>query len=194
MHPTRTLFLRLCLGATILIMMTGCAGRSGAPGSPVATQQELEPYNGAWVLERGNAPRGEGIRMDLPLERLGGPSETAKNDLLAAVAAYPRSFTLEISDSIFTLSANPPEQSLSLPMDGSRGQIKSEGGRSRTFGSIRWNDGAVTIDRSFPANGWISDHFQLTGGGRLVITRTSGFGEWDGTGSVRLVYSRGAGS
>ena len=192
MRPTRPLFLSPCLGATILITMTGCASRSGGPGSPVPTQLELEPYNGTWIVERSDSD-APGVRLGVPLQRIGGPSEAAKIELLAALVEYPRVLTLEISDSIFALTADSPDQSLTLPMDGSRSQIRSEGGRSRTYGSITWNDGAPTIERQFPENGWISDHFQLTGG-RLVITRTSGFGEWEGRGSLRLVYLRDAGT
>lgn len=69
--------------------------------------------------------------MGIPPERIGGPSETARNELAAAVAAYPRSFTPDIFDPILAMTTDPPDQSLTLPVDGTRSQIKSEGGGGR---------------------------------------------------------------
>lgn len=178
--------------APAIMTVTGCASGSGVPAS--VELAGLEPYNGTWILDRSATPESggvRGIRFDLPLEHLGGPPESARNELLAALRVYPRSFTLEITDSIFRLSANAPEETLALPLDGSRIHVESQQVRGGIRVGITWNDGAPAVERSFRANGWILDRYRLTEDGMLIVERTSGFGQWEGTGALRLVYSRG---
>ncbi len=154
---------------------------------------DLDALNGTWVLDRTAATaESDGIRLALPRERIGGPPESAKDELVAASTVYPQSFTLEITDSIFMLSANPPEESLALPMDGSRIQIESQQVRGGIRVGITWHDGVPTVERSFRADGWMLDRYRLIGDGMLVVERTIGFGQWEGTGSHRFVYSRRA--
>ena len=160
------------------------AGCASSPGGQGPDPGDLELYNGDWFFDAEASRRSEFHYWTRDPVTDDEPPQSAQDELLTAVELWPAAFTLELTDSVFRVVASPPESSFNLPLDGSW----LETGETRV--RFTWLRDQPFIERSFPSNGWLSDHYELTGEGTIVITRKMGFGTHEAEGWLRFAYRR----
>jgi len=85
-----------------------------------------------------------------------------------------------------------------LPIDGTEAEVLAEDGVVEQSITLRWDNGMPVVRRTLPDVGWVSDRFELTEDGALVVTRTAAMTnnrgtEVRGTGEVEIAYVRGSG-
>ena len=156
-------FLRPALAAVagaIVMAAAGCA--TGAqPIPPIAT---LEPYNGEWVLEATERPPAS---MQF-LSTDGFLTESMGK--LADMMTRSEHMALEVNDSVFRVSSDKPGFSFSLPVDGTPIEVQDEDGEVVQSMTLSWIEGTPVVRRTLPGIGWVSDRYELTADGALVIT------------------------
>jgi len=173
-----------------VLATAACAGRSGPqPAPPLAT---LEPYNGEWVLDAANrstaglqfaSTDGHGISSET-MEKIGG-----------ILMMRAEQLALEVNDTVFRLSGDEPAFSLSLPMDGTPVEVQAEDGDGASSMTLSWSEGMPVVRQTLPGIGWVSDRYEVTADGGLVITRRASVrnvrgAEVEGSRPVELVYVR----
>ena len=177
-------------GASVLAA-AGCASRPGVQPIP----ETLEAYNGEWVLE--TADRAPGRLQFMSRDGSGFSSKTGQR-ILAMLGIRAERFVLQVSDSVFRVSSDEPGSSFSLPMDGTPLEVRAEDGEVQTM-TLTWRDGTPVVRRTLPGTGWVSDRFELTADGALVIVRTAAMRntrgiDVEGTQAVQLAYIRSTGT
>ena len=189
-----TRFLRTAIigvaGASVLAA-AGCASRGRIP--EIAT---LAPYNGEWSLE-ATQPARQGVQF-ASQDGYGFTRATGQR-IVAAMGIRAERFVLEVSDSFFRVSSDEPGFSFALPIDGTPVEIPGEDDAVEQSIALTWDQGTPVVRRTLPGAGWVSDRFELTGDGALVVTRTAAMrnfrgNEVGGMGGVELAYTRGSGS
>ncbi|MCY4399396.1 MAG: hypothetical protein OXE96_08675 [Gemmatimonadetes bacterium] len=177
-------------GASVLAA-AGCASRS----APVPDIVTLHAYNGEWVLEAGErAPVG---MQFISQDGYGFTSEAA-GKIVGAMAIRTERFRLEVSDSIFRISSDQQGSSFALPIDGTAIEVPGQDGEVQSL-TLTWDRGAPVVQRAIPGVGRVSERFELTGDGALVLTRTgalrnSGGRVVEAVGMRELFYTRNHGS
>lgn len=174
---------RLCF-AMVAASTLAVAGCAGAPGGRAPDPGELALYNGDWVFDPEASRRSELHYWARDPVTDDEPPQSVQDELLTAVEHWPAMFTLELTDSVFSVVADPPEFSFDVPLDGSW----LETGDTRV--KFTWLRRRPFVERSFPSNGWLSDHYELSGEGMIVITRKMGFGTHEAEGWLRFAYRR----
>ena len=174
-------------GASVLAA-AGCAGRRG-PTPEIAT---LEPYNGEWAIAA--TPHTQNRVQFASGDGYGFTSQTGQT-IGAVMGMRAERFVLEVSDSIFRVSGDEPNLAFSLPMDGTPVEVHGEDGEAQQSVTLSWDEGTPVVRRTFPGVGWVSERFELTADGVLVITRTAAMrnyrgSEVRGTGTVEVAYHR----
>ena len=174
---------RLCIAmvAAATLAGVGCATSPGGQGPDPA---DLALYNGDWVFDPEASRRSEFHYWTRDPVTDDEPPQSVQDELLTAVELWPSGFGLQLTDSVFSVVASPPEFSYHVPLDGSW----LETGDTRV--KFTWLRGKPFVERSFPSNGWLSDHYELTGEGMIVITRKMGFGTHEAEGWLRFAYRR----
>lgn len=172
---------RSAIAAATVLAAAGCASPSGvqAPDGP-----RLQPYSGTWLFDPDASRRSEfrfWVRNPVTDDE---PPQAVQDDLLAAAEVWPARFTLAITDSLFNVSADAPESSLALPLDG--GWVEADGFRTR----ITLRRGNPFVERGYASNGWMRDQYVLTEDGALVITRKLGFFTNEADGWLEFTYRR----
>ena len=173
----------LCLGmaAAAALTASGCAS---SPGDPSPDPGDLELYNGDWFFDAEASRRSEFHYWTRDPVTDDEPPQSVQDELLTAVEHWPAAFNLELTDSVFRVVASPPDFSFSLPLDGS--WVETGDTRVR----FTWLRDLPFVERAFPSNGWLSDHYELDGEGSIVITRKIGFGTHEAEGWLRFAYKR----
>ena len=102
-------------------------------------------------------------------------------------------FVLAVNDSVFRVSSAEPAFSFSLPVDGTPVEVLGEDGEVTQSNTLSWREGTPVVRRTIPGAGWVSDRYELTADGALVITRTAGLrnvrgAEVEGSRPVEIVY------
>lgn len=174
---------RLCLAIAGAATLAG-AGCASAPGGGAPDPGDVESYNGAWVFDPDASRRSEFHYWTRDPVTDDEPPQSVQDELLTAVERWPAMFTLELTDSVFSIVASPPEFSFKAPLDGSW----LETGNTRV--KFTWRQGRPFVERSFPSNGWLSDLYELTDDGMIVITRNIGFGTHEAEGWLRFAFRR----
>jgi len=177
-------------GATLLAVV-GCAS-GPVPAPDVVT---LLPYNGEWVLD---AAGREPVGLQFASRDGYGFTAVTTRRFVAVMAVRAERFRLEVSDSIFRLSGDQPAFSAAIPLDGNPIEVLGEDGEVQQSVTLTWEAGTPVVRRRIPAVGWVSDRFELTRDGALVLTRTggmrnSGGREVEATQVRTFVYTRQTG-
>ena len=189
-----TRFLRPALigiaGVSVLAA-AGCASRGQIP--EIAA---LQPFNGEWSLATAQ-PTRRGVQF-VSQDGNGFTRETGQK-IVAVLGIRAERFVLEVSDSSFQISSNEPGFSFSLPIDGTTIEVPAENGEVEQSMTLTWDHGAPVVRRTLAGAGWVSDRFELTGGGALVVTRTAAMTnnrgmDVGGMGGVEFAYVRSSGS
>jgi hypothetical protein len=178
-------------GASVLAT-GGCASR----GAPVPDIVTLHPYNGEWVLE---AMERERVRVQFADRDGQGFTSVTLPSIGAVITIRAERFGLEVSDSIFRLSSDEPGFSAAVPVDGTPFELPGEDGKPDQSITLRWDEGTPVIRREVVGIGWVSERFELTGDGALVLKREAAVRNArgrvvDGVGGVEFVYTRDTGS
>ena len=170
--------------ATVVAATLAVAGCASSPGGQAPDPGDLALYNGDWVFDPEASRRSEFHYWTRDPVTDDEPPQSVQDELLTAVEHWPAGFTLELTDSVFSVVATPPEFSFNVPLDGSW----LETGNTRV--KFAWLRNRPFVERSFPSNGWLTDHYELTGDDMIVITRKIGFGTHEAEGWLRLAYRR----
>ncbi len=179
------------IAAAGVLATVGCASRT----VPVPDVLTLHAYNGEWVLEASaRAP----VRVQFISRDGYGFSSRKTGKMGLAMAILAERFRLEVSDSIFRVSSDQPEFSFSIPVDGAPIEVPGQDGEVQSL-TLTWDRGAPVVERTIPDVGRVSDRFELTGEGALVLTRTgamwnSGGRMVDAAGTREFLYTRNTGS
>lgn len=176
-------------GASTLVA-AGCASRGRIP--EIAT---LAPYNGEWVLE---AVQSTGQRLQFVSPEGSGFVRGTGQRLAAALATRAERFVLEVSDSAFRVSSDQPGFSFTVPIDGTAIEVVAEDGGLAQSLALGWDNGVPVVRRTLSGSGWVSERFELTADGALIITRTAAQtnnrgADVRGTGEVAVAYVRSTG-
>lgn len=180
------------IAGAILLAGGGCAGRP-APAPDIVT---LLPYNGEWVLD---AAGREPVGLQFASRDGYGFNGAAMRKVVAVMAVRAERFRLEVSDSIFRLSGDQPGFSAAIPIDGTPIDVLGEDGEVQQSLTLTWEAGTPVVRRTVPGVGWVTDRFELTADGTLVLTRTgvmrnTGGRVVEATGRPEFVYTRDPGS
>ena len=178
-------------GASVLAA-AGCASR-GAPAPDIAA---LHPYNGEWVLE---AAEGERVRVQFADRDGHGFAPLTFPSIGAVITIRAERFGLEVSESTFRISSDEPGFSVAVPMDGTPVELPGEDGRADQSITLSWDEGTPVVRREVVGIGRVSERFELTGDGALVLRREAAVRNArgtivDGVGELELTYTRDAGS
>ena len=184
--------LRLALAVASVLATAGCAGHPVVQ-PPIAT---LEPYNGEWVLEV--ADRSPGPLQFMSRDGYGFTRETGQ-EILMIMGIRAERFVLEVTDSIFRVSSDEPGFSFALPVNGTPIEVLSEDGEVVQSMTLTWEQITPVVRRTVPGAGWVSDRFELSADGALVVARTGAMSNVRGrqvqaTRPVEFVYARSTGS
>ena len=156
-------------GITVASVLATAACASGPQPTPaIAT---LQPYNGEWVLEA--ADRGPTRLQFASTDGHGIASETMEK-IGAILVMRVEHVALEVNASVFRVSSDEPAFSFSLPVDGTPVEVLGEDGEVTQSIGLSWSEGTPVVRRTLPGVGWVSDRFELTADGALIITRTAG--------------------
>ncbi len=153
-------------GAPVLAVV-GCAA-GPVPAPDIVT---LLPYNGEWVLEAADR---EPVALHFASRDGYGFTAVTTQRFGAVMAVRAERFRLEVSDSIFRLSGDQPGFSAAIPLDGAPIEVLGEDGEVQQSLTLRWEAGTPVVRRTIPGVGWVSDRFELTRDGALVLTRAGG--------------------
>ena len=150
-----------------LLAVVGCAA------SPVSAPNivTLLPYSGEWVLEAADR---EPVGLHFASRDGYGFSRVTTQTFVAVMAVRAERFRLEVSDSVFRLSGDQPGFSAAIPLDGTSIDVLGEDGEVQQSLTLTWEAGTPVVRRRIPGVGWVSDRFELTSDGALVLTRTGG--------------------
>lgn len=178
-------------GAGVLAT-AGCTGRRGQVPEPAA----LQPYNGEWALDAVQ-PSREGIQIT-STDGYGFTRQTSQM-LVAAMGIRAERFVLELSDSIFRVSSDEPGFSYALPIDGGLVEIMGEDGEVEQSITLTWDRGTPVVRRRLPGVGLVSERFELTEDGALMVIRTAAMrnvrgNEVSAIGALAISYTRTSGS
>ena len=178
-------------GASLLAVV-GCAS-GPVPAPDIVT---LLPYNGEWVLE---AAEREPLGLHFASRDGYGFTPMRAQRFVAVMAVRAERFRLEVSDSIFRLSGDQPGFSAAIPVDGTPVEVLGEDSEVLQSLTLTWQAGTPVVRRTIPGVGWVSDRFELTGDGALVLTREGGIRNFGGgvveaTSMPVFVYTRETGS
>ncbi len=178
-------------GASVLAA-AGCASR-GAPAPDIAA---LHPYIGEWVLE---AAERERVRVQFADRDGHGFTPLTFPSIGAVIAVRAERFGLELSDSTFRISSDEPGFSVAVPIDGTPVEVPGEDGKPDQSITLRWNGGTPVVRREVVGIGWVSERFELTGDGALVLKREAAVRNArgtvvDGVGGIELHYTRDIGA
>lgn len=186
------LFLGGLTGAGLLAA-AGCAGGRNVQTAP--DPATLQPYNGDWILQEIGAPQAS-LTFAAPVGR--GFRRAVAQELGQWLGSRPERLLLEMNESAFRVSGQDPGLPFSLPVDGTGVEIRDEEGQVISLLELTWSHGTPIVRRTLPKIGWISDHYQLTDEGALLITRTAGMqdnagGDLEAIGALEFVYARVSG-
>ena len=178
-------------GASVLAA-AGCASR----GAPVPDIAALHPYNGEWVLE---VMEHERVRVQFADRDGQGFTPLTFPNIGAVITIRAERFGLEVNESSFRLSSDEPGFSVAVPMDGTPVELPGEDGSADQSITLRWEGGTPVVRREVVGIGWVSERFELTGEGTLVLKREAAVRNArgtvvDGVGGVELTYTRDTGS
>lgn len=154
------------VGASLLAVV-GCAANP-VPTPDIVT---LLPYNGEWVLEAADR---EPVGLQFASRDGYGFTAVTTQKFGAVMAVRAERFRLEVSDSIFRLSGDQPGFSAAIPLDGTPTEVLGEDGEVQQSLTLTWEAGTPVVRRRLPGVGWVSDRFELTSEGALVLTRSGG--------------------
>ena len=179
------------VGASVLAS-AGCAGRP----QPIPAIATLEPYNGEWVLEAADR---EPVQLQFASTDGHGITRETMEKIGAILVMRVEHVALEVNDSVFRVSSDEPGFSFSLPVDGTPIEVQEEDGEVAQSMRLSWRECTPVVRRTLPAIGWVSDRYELTADGALVITRAAGVRNVRGTDvqasrPVEFVYVRSNGS
>ena len=182
----------VAIAGTSVLAAAGCASR----GAPVPDIAALHPYNGEWVLE---APGGDRVRVQFADRDGHGFTPLTFPSIGAVIAVRAERFGLEVSESIFGISSDEPGFSVAVPLDGTPVELPGEDGKADQSITLRWDEGTPVIRREVVGIGWVSERFELTGEGTLVLKREAAVRNArgtivDGVGALELTYTRDTGS
>lgn len=153
-------------GASVLAV-GGCAA-GPVPAPDIVT---LLPYNGEWVLEAADR---EPVGLHFASRDGYGFTAVTAQRFGAVMTMRTERFRLEVSDSIFRLSGDQPGFSAAIPLDGTPIEVLGEDGEVQQSLTLTWDAGTPVVRRRIPGVGWVSDRFELTSDGTLVLTRAGG--------------------
>ena len=156
-------------GITVASVLATAACASGP--QPTPTIATLQPYNGEWVLEA--ADRGPTRLQFASTDGHGIASETMEK-IGAILVMRVEHVALEVNASVFRVSSDEPAFSFSLPVDGTPVEVLGEDGEVTQSIGLSWSEGTPVVRRTLPGVGWVSDRYELTADGALIITRTAG--------------------
>ncbi len=175
-------------GITVASVLATAACASGPQPTPaIAT---LQPYNGEWVLEAADrAP----TRLQFASTDGNGIARETMEEIGPILMMRVQHVALEVNDSVFRVTSDEPGFSFSLPVDGTLIEILEEDGEVAQSIGLSWSEGRPVVRRTLPGIGWVSDRYELTADGALVITRTAGLRNVRGAGvegsrPVEIVY------
>ena len=154
------------LGGAAVMAATGCAGRHGQVPQPAT----LQPYNGEWALAAVQ-PSRQGIQF-ASTDGYGFTRQTGQM-VVAAMGLRAERFVLELSDSIFRVSSDEPGFSFALPIDGGLFEVMGEDGAIEQSITLTWDEGTPVVRRRLPGVGLVSERFELTEDGTLMVIRTA---------------------
>ena len=129
-----------------------------------------------------------------------GFNAVATRMFVAVMAVRAERFRLRVSDSVFRLSGDQPGFSAAIPIDGNPIDVLGEDGEVQQSLTLTWDAGTPVVRRRIPGVGWVSDRFELTSDGTLVLTRAGGLRNSGGRvveatqGMREFVYTRETGS
>ena len=156
-------------GITVASVLATAACASGP--QPTPTIATLQPYNGEWVLEA--ADRGP-TRLQFASTDGNGIASATSQRVVAIMVTRAEQFVLEVNASVFRVSSDEPAFSFSLPVDGTPVEVLGEDGEVTQSIGLSWSEGTPVVRRTLPGVGWVSDRYELTADGALIITRTAG--------------------
>ena len=165
--------------AAATLATTGCASSPGG-----ADSGDLDRFNGEWYFDQDASRRSEFHYWTRDPVTDDEPPQSVQDELFEAVEQWPTAFTLEMTDSAFRITANPPRLSFAVPLDGS--WVKTGDTRVR----FTWRRDKPLLERSFPSNGWLRDLYELADDGMIIIERQMGFGTHEAEGWLRFAYAR----
>lgn len=180
------------LAGAAVLATAGCAGRHGQVPQPAT----LQPYNGEWALDAVQ-PSRQGIQIS-STDGYGFTRQTGQM-VVAAMGLRAERFVLELSDSIFRVSSDEPGFSYALPIDGRPFEVMGEDGEVEQSITLTWDEGTPVVRRRLPGAGLVSERFELTEDGALMVIRTAAMrnvrgAEVSAIGALALSYIRTTGS
>lgn len=170
--------------AMLAVATLGTVACASSPGGQAADPTGLERYNGEWFFDPDASRRSEFHYWARDPITDDEPPQAVQDELFEAVEQWPAAFTLEFTDSVFRVTADPAQISFSVPLDGSW----VETGETRV--RFKWRRNRPLLERSFPSNGWLRDLYELTDDGMIIILRQMGFGTHEAEGWLRFAYRR----
>ena len=170
----------------------GCASRS----APVPDIAALHPYSGEWALE---AAEREPVRVQFADRDGHGFTSVTLPSIGAVITIRAERFLIDVSDSTFRISSDEPGFSVAVPIDGTPVEVPGEDDKPDQSITLRWDEGTPVIRREIVGIGWVSERFELTGDGTLVLRREAAVRNVrgtvvDGVGGIELHYTRDTGA
>ena len=177
------------IGATVMAVV-GCAS-GPVPGPDIVT---LLPYNGEWVLEAADR---EPVGLQLASRDGYGFNTVAMRRVIGVLAVRAERFRVEVSDSVLRISSAEPGFSFAVPIDGTPVEVPDQDDEIQSL-TLSWDGGTPVVRRTITSVGWVSDRFELTSDGALVLTRTAAVRNAGGRpveiSMPAFVYTRSTGS
>ncbi len=178
-------------GASVLAA-AGCASR----GAPVPDIAALHPYTGEWVLQTAEGAAG---RLQFASRDGYGFRRVTSQTIGALLGIRAERFLLEVNASTFQVSSDEPRFSFALPINSTPVEAPAVDGDVQQLMTLTWEEGAPVVRREISGAGWVSERFELTADGTLVVTRKAAMinargGVVDGEGGVEFHYIRDTGS
>ncbi len=173
-----------------LLAVVGCA-TSPVPAPDIVT---LLPYNGEWVLQAADR---EPVGLELASRDGYGFNTVAMRRVIAVLAVRAERFRMEVSDSVLRISSAEPGFSFAVPIDGTPVEVPDQDDEVQSL-TLSWDGGTPVVRRTITSVGWVSDRFELTSDGALVLTRTAAVRNAGGrpveSSMPAFVYTRSTGS
>ena len=178
-------------GASVLAA-AGCASR----GASVPGIAALQPYSGEWVLQTAEGAAG---RLQFASRDGYGFRRETGQRIVALLGIRAERFLLEVSESTFRVSSDEPRFSFALPINSTPVEAPVADGDVQQSMTLTWEQGAPVVRREIPGAGWVSERFELTADGTLVLKRMAAMinargGVVDGQGGVEFLYTRDTGA
>lgn len=182
----------VAIAGTSVLAAAGCASR----GAPVPDIAALQPYNGEWVLQTAEGAAG---RVQFASRDGYGFRRVTSQTIGALLGIRAERFLLEVNALTFQVSSDEPRCSFALPINSTPVEAPAADGDVQQSMTLTWEQGAPVVRREISGAGWVSERFELTADGTLVVTRKAAMinargGVVDGEGGVEFHYIRDTGS